>query len=195
MNFVVEALLYKALADVVSLLEREGIPYALIGGLAASLRGQPRITADIDLVILSDVDRVLKLASDLGATEFRPLFIDPTEVIQRSFILPLRHRTTNIKVDLAIGLSGFERQAIARAKPMHVAETIVSVATAEDLLIFKVLAGRPQDQEDIQGLVVAQGDRLDWDYCLDTASQLQQAIGHDLVESIRKLRDDQRFDD
>jgi hypothetical protein len=115
-------------------------------------------------------------------------------VIERAFLLPLRHRTTNIKVDIAIGLSSFEQQAIARARPMDVAGLMVNVATAEDVLILKVLAGRPQDQEDIQGIVIAQGDRLDWDYCLNTASRLEEAIGQDLVATIRTLRREQSSD-
>lgn len=176
------------LADAVSFLQKEGVPYALIGGLAVSLRGQPRVTVDIDIVIAADLDRALALAGTLEQTNFRPLFDDVTDILQKTFILPLRHRSTNVKVDLALGLSGFERQAVARAERLELAGSEVSVATAEDLVVMKVLAGRPQDEQELRGLVIAQGDRLDWDYCLKLAVDLGEALGHDLVGRICALR-------
>jgi hypothetical protein len=180
--------LQTTLADAASFLRIEGIPYALIGGLATSIRGEPRLTADVDLVIDAEIDRALALVGSLPQSPFRPLFEDVYDVITRAFLLPLRHRSTNIKVDIAIGLSGFERQTVARAEAIEIAGCMVPVARAEDLLIMKVLAGRPQDAQDVQGLVIAQGDSLDWDYCLRVASDLGEAIGHDLAARVSELR-------
>jgi hypothetical protein len=176
------------LADAVSFLEAQQIAHALIGGLAVSLRGQPRVTADVDLVIAADVQRALSLAGALEGTNFRPLFDGVEEVIEQAFILPLRHRQTNVKVDLALGLSGFEQQAVIRAESMQVAGSTISVATTEDLIIFKILAGRPQDEQDLQGLVVAQAENIDWDYCLKIAADLGEAIGQPLVSRVNDLR-------
>jgi hypothetical protein len=176
------------LADAAAFLENEGVPYALVGGMAVSLRGQPRVTADVDMVIAVDVDRALALIERLGQSKFRPLFDGIEEVVERAFILPLRHRSTYVKLDLAIGVSGFERQAVARAQPVEVAGSPISVATAEDLLIMKVLAGRPQDEQDVTGLVSAQGERLDWDYCLAVATELGESLGQDLAGRINALR-------
>ena len=53
--------LITTLADATAFLEAEGITYALIGGMAVSLLGQPRFTADVDIVIAADVDRALKI--------------------------------------------------------------------------------------------------------------------------------------
>jgi predicted nucleotidyltransferase len=178
------------LADAANFLQSHGVSYALIGGLAVSYRGQPRATADVDMVIAADTSRALSLAEALATSRFRPLFPDVTDVIEKSLMLPLRHRQTNVKVDLAIGLSGFEQQAVSRAEQVDFSGTLVSVASAEDLLIMKVLAGRPQDEHDLQGLVIAQGSRLDWDYCLRVAAELGQAIDQDLLGRIHALRRD-----
>jgi hypothetical protein len=188
MDFVVNDPLQTSLADIAELLHREGIGYALVGGLAASLRGQTRATADIDVIIGINVDRAVAFASGLEGTKFRPLFDDVTEVVERSFILPLRHRLSNVKVDLALGLSGFEQQALARAQPMEIFGTLVPVVTAEDLLVMKILAGRPQDEQDARGIVTVQKDRLDWDYCLKVAGELGEALGQNLVAPMIALR-------
>jgi Nucleotidyltransferase of unknown function (DUF6036) len=181
--------LQTTLADAIALLTAEGIEYALVGGLAASLRGEPRVTADVDFVIAVDIERALSFAGALADSPFRPLFDDVQQIIETAFILPLRHRITNVKVDLAIGLSGFEQQTVARAQTLELAGVNVSVATAEDLVIMKVLAGRPQDEQDLRGLIVAQRNRLDWDYCLRIAAELGDAIGQDLVTKVQSLRD------
>lgn len=182
--------LHTTLADAVEFLRDHQVPYALIGGLAVSIHGMPRVTMDVDLVVAIDVERAVKLAGALSQSRFLPLFPDVNEVIERSFILPLRHRTTNVKVDLPIGMSGFERQVVARAETHQVAGISLSVATTEDLLIMKVLAGRPQDDTDVQGLLIAQSDKLDWEYCQATAAELGEAIGVDLAGRLQMLRDE-----
>jgi hypothetical protein len=53
---------------------------------------------------------------------------------------------------------------------------------------MKVLAGRPQDDQDVRGLVVAQGKQLDWEYCRQIAKELGDAIGQDLVSRVEVLR-------
>ena len=47
--------LWLTLVDAIAVLESRSIKFALIGGLAVSLRGQPRITFDVYLVILADI--------------------------------------------------------------------------------------------------------------------------------------------
>ena len=180
--------LQTTLADITSFLQGERMPFALIGGQATSLRGEQRVTADIDIVLAADVAQALDLVNRLDDSRFKPLFADVADVVERAFILPLRHRTTNIKVDLAIGLSGFERQAVARAELIDLAGCHIPVASSEDLIIMKLLAGRPRDEQDICGLVVAQGERLDWDYCERIATELGAALGIDLAGRIRTLR-------
>ena len=178
------------LADAVEFLERHFIEYALVGGLAVSLRGQTRVTADVDMVIAIDLDRALQLVDELEDSKFTPLFAGVAEVVQKSFILPIRHRETGIRVDLAIGLSGFERQAIQRANMIEVGGCPTAVATAEDLVIMKVLAGRPQDEQDLIGLVATQSSSFDWDYCILVARQLGDVLGQDLAKRVIILRDD-----
>ena len=66
--------LQQTLIDAANVLDAEQVPYALIGGMAVSLRAQPRMTADVDMVIGADIPRALNLARALEGTKFRPLF-------------------------------------------------------------------------------------------------------------------------
>ncbi|MGD9637310.1 MAG: nucleotidyl transferase AbiEii/AbiGii toxin family protein [Pirellulales bacterium] len=180
------------LTDAVRFLDAQGVPYALIGGLAASLRGRPRATVDVDLVVVMEIDGIAEFLRQLQQTALRPVFDDAETVARQAFLLPLRHARTKVKVDLAIGLSGFEQQAVGRAETLQLGNEPVRVATAEDLILMKVLAGRPQDEQDLVGLVLAQGDRIDWNYCLNVGADLGEAIGQDLTGRIRQLRDEHK---
>ena len=73
------------------------------------------MTADVDVVVGTDVEGALRLLEVLDDSSFTPLFDGVEEVVTQAFILPLRHRATHVKVDLAIGLSGFEQQLIRRS--------------------------------------------------------------------------------
>ena len=183
-----EPALWPTLADAAQVLETRGIRFALIGGLAVSLRGQPRMTVDVDLVILADIDQALRLAQELSSTPFEPLFPGVEEVVARSFILPLRHRATGIRVDVAIGMSGFEQQAVSRSTKVTIGDVRVPVVAVEDLLVMKALAGRPQDDQDIRGLVAAQRGAIDWPACLDVAEKLGAAIDVDIAGRLRTAR-------
>lgn len=160
----------------------------MIGGIAAGARGEPRFTADVVSVVGADLDRALALVNVLEGSPFRPLFPDVAEVVRTAFILPVRHRETQIKVDLAIGLTGFERQLLDRATQITLTDRVLPVATAEDLILLKVLAGRPRDMEDIAGIVARQANALDWNYLFETAQALQVSLTQDIVSPLRKLQ-------
>lgn len=189
MNGIVKETLQTVLLEIGDFLQSQELPHALIGGLAASLRGRTRVTEDADFVVVCSVDRALELAETLDGQPFELLFPEVEEVIRRSFILPLRHRETGIVVDLAIGVSGLEQQVVSRATPVTIGNRQFPVATAEDLILMKMIAGRPQDDQDVRGIVSISQDSLDWDYCLRVAEQLEQAVGIDMVEKIRRLKD------
>lgn len=53
-----------ALVQAAAVLEREGFPYALIGGLAVAVHtGQPRATLDVDFAVASTLDRAEVVAA------------------------------------------------------------------------------------------------------------------------------------
>lgn len=178
--------LHKTLADAVDFLQARGLPFAVIGGIAVAVRGEPRFTADVDAVVSANVDRALALVEELDGSLFRALFPDVGELVQTAFLLPLRHVQTHIKLDLAIGLSGFEQQVIARATAVHIADRAVPIASSEDLILMKLLAARPRDIEDAQGIVARQR-ALDWQYVRQLGKDLQEALGVNLMAQIADL--------
>ena len=61
----------------------------------------------------------------------------------------------------------------------------------EDLIVTKVLAGRPRDLEDARSVVQAKGDALDRDAVQRTLGMLEEALGvSDLVPMFERLTSD-----
>ncbi|WP_372899074.1 nucleotidyltransferase [Stieleria sp.] len=89
---------------------------------------------------------------------------------------------------MAVGLSGFEKEIVERADPMIFEGCEIFVATPEDLVVLKILAGRPRDLDDVEGIVEIHAKQLDWQYCLAAARRLEAAVDIDLVQQIERLR-------
>ncbi|MEM7560810.1 MAG: hypothetical protein AAF394_16935, partial [Planctomycetota bacterium] len=75
--------LHAALSDICGRLNSLKIRHALIGGLAASLRGRVRATNDIDLIILCNLERALSFVESFDSKDFVPL-IDDFEDVARA---------------------------------------------------------------------------------------------------------------
>ena len=181
-------MLIEVLARFAGELKKRNLRYALIGGLAASMRGRIRATEDLDLILLSNLDEALSLVESLGDRGFSPLLEDYETVARSALLIPIIDRASGIQLDLAIGLSGFEQEVVERADPMILEGQEIFVATPEDLVVLKILAGRPQDLQDVKGIVEIHDEQLDWEYCLTAARRLESAVDIDLVQRIERLR-------
>jgi hypothetical protein len=178
----------RTLLDLAELLSAHEVPFVVVGGIAVALRGEPRFTADIDVIVGIDQQKALGLLPSLSRSPFETLVPSVEDIVTEAFMLPLRHRTTQVPVDISVGLSGFERQVIARATEESIEGLSIPVATAEDVLLMKMLAARPRDVEDAKGVVARRGHDIDWRYVVRTARDLQDALGQDMVAPVQRLR-------
>jgi predicted nucleotidyltransferase len=73
--------------------------------------------------------------------------------VARTLVLPCSEPSSGIRIDLIFSLSPYERQAIARARTVDVGGAPVRYAAVEDLVIHKLVAGRPRDLEDVRSVL------------------------------------------
>jgi hypothetical protein len=82
------------------------------------------------------------------------------------------------EADISLGLPGYEEEAVARALMHELGEgRSVRLCSAEDLIIHKALAGRPQDVLDIEGIVARQGSALDVGYVRRWLAEFERISG------------------
>jgi predicted nucleotidyltransferase len=148
-----------ALADVARLLRERRVPFALVGGLAVSIRSEVRFTRDVDLAVTVASDAAMEaLVLDLAAAGYRPIATVEHDRHKRLAAARLESPGA-IVVDLLAASCGVEDQVVARATPV-VIEGVgeIPVARAEELLAMKVLSmsdRRLQDRIDASNLLLA----------------------------------------
>jgi len=181
----------KLIESVVNLqcyLQAAGLPSMVIGGLAVSVWGEPRVTRDADVKVLLQRESAQRLLDALPA-EYVPFLADPLNALRRQGILFVRD-SADTRLDLLLAETAFDETAIHRARIVGVSGGLsVRVCSAEDLLIYKLIATRPRDHEDARGIVRRQGDKLDDDYIIDWLRQFEQALDDStLVTTYQRLR-------
>ena len=115
------------------------------------LRGYDRATVDVDAVALEidqDLERFVEAASEQGLT----LRLGDGIQFARQHRVLLFRSPGGTGVDIALGALPFEDEVVARATLAMIDQIEARVATVEDLLIMKLIAGRPQDLDDVRRL-------------------------------------------
>jgi hypothetical protein len=134
--------------------------YAIVGGLGTLIRGRPRFTQDVD--VLLDVPQVAlpSLLDELARLGFQ---FDMATVI-REYVQDnmTAFRFGSVRIDWLKPVLPLYARAIADASPQPWTQGhTLRVATAEGLILTKMVSFRPQDQVDIETLLIANRDEID----------------------------------
>lgn len=162
-----EPFLVQALSTLIADFNRRGIEYALAGGWAFSALVEPRATTDIDLLILIERPSRADIRS-LLAPLFDSTVVHPVPMVFRGIsiwrIVGIRGHQEVI-VDLLLADSEYLRTALARRRMIQFALLQVPILTIEDLILLKTMAGRLQDQADLEKIHARRDElHVDWSY-------------------------------
>ncbi len=149
------ATLLAALADLMKWLDAANVPSMVIGGVAASVLGQPRLTHDVDALAILPEGEWANAVSTAARHGILPRIENPLDFARRSRVLLMRHVESGIDIDVTFGGLSFEQAAIDNSKIHDVGGLRVRLPRVEDLLIMKAVARRPKDLQDIEGLLSA----------------------------------------
>ncbi len=154
--------LQQVLDRLARILNQRETNYALIGGLGAALRGTVRATWDIDLLVAVSP---IELPPLLEAIQREAFDLDVYQAI-RSWNEDhlLEFRRGQVRVDWIKALLPLFQRILERAKWEEIGGRPIRVADAEGLIVLKLIAMRPQDQQDIQGILTANRGSLDLDW-------------------------------
>ena len=142
-----------------------GIDYLVVGGLAVNFHGVPRMTYDIDLMILLEPDNILKLVTKLAQWGYKPKIpIDPRdladEMKRHSWIVEKGMKALNFysetlpigEIDILIDSPIPYEELKNRAIKVELQDEKIPTASIHDLIELKVRAGRKQDLADVEHL-------------------------------------------
>lgn len=132
----------------------------VFGAQAVIAYGVPRLSADVDVTVDLVPDEPERFTREMEAAGFA-LRVDDPDFVRRTRVLPFVHLATAMPLDVVLAGSGLEDEFLDRSKPTDLGGTTVPLIDREDLVIAKVLAGRPQDMEDARGIWRLHGAALD----------------------------------
>ena len=147
--------LLSVLRDLVAWLKAKRVQGLIIGGIAASILGRPRVTRDVDaLVLLDEKDwgEFLSAGTEFG---FVARVTNPLDFARKAKVLLVRHEPSGIDVDVTFATLPFEKEAITNGVWVDIRGVRLPLPNAEDLIIMKAVAHRPRDLADIESIMDA----------------------------------------
>jgi predicted nucleotidyltransferase len=164
-------------------LDARGLPYMVIGGQAVLLYGEPRLTRDIDITLGVGPERWRELLEMSQALGWQVLVETPEEFVRQTMVLPCLDPSSGIRIDFIFSLSSYEQQALERARPVTVGRATVRYASLEDLVIHKVIAGRPRDLEDVRTMLL-KNPQADQAYIRRWLKEFEAGLGEPFLKRL-----------
>ena len=167
---------FRAAGELHQFFSKEEIPYAIIGGIALQHWGEPRFTRGVDVTILVTLGEEEKILKKILSV-FSARIPDALKFALENRVCLVRSKE-GCEIDISLGIPGYEEEVVRRAIECDLDEGyIVKICSADDLIIQKAMAGRPQDLADIESVIIRQKSKLDVEYIrqwLDKFSHLLQ---------------------
>ncbi|MFO0613045.1 MAG: hypothetical protein U0414_10675 [Polyangiaceae bacterium] len=150
------------------------------------------MTTDLDVVVRGDAVELDALLAALAAAKIVPRIADAVPFAQKNLVLLLKHRPSKVEIDLSLAWSGFEHEALAAATTAKLGRVRATFATADALVVFKAIAGRPKDIEDAAALLALHRD-IDLALVRQRVRRVaelaeEEAINENLESAVRRAR-------
>lgn len=139
--------------------------FCFIGGVATLYWGEPRVTRDVDVTLLTgfgDEERYV----DALLTRYLPRRPDAREFSLKSRVLLLKSHE-GFPADIALAALPYEEEAVRRSAFCDFGDGCnLKLCSCEDLIVMKAFASRERDWLDIDAITIRRKDSIDWAYVL-----------------------------
>ncbi|HTC19500.1 MAG TPA: DUF6036 family nucleotidyltransferase [bacterium] len=158
----------------------------VIGGQAVLVYGEPRFTKGIDITLGAGVERLDEVLKLVGSIGWKALTPSPAEFVRKTMVLPCQDEASGVRLDLIFSFSPYELQAMDRVRRFIFLGKEISFASPEDLVIHKVVAGRPRDLEDVR-VVQLKNPGMDRAYIEKWLKEFEKTLDRPLIGNWKKL--------
>ncbi len=165
-----------------------GIPHMVSGGAAVLAHGEPRFTADVDIVIAPSQEQLLRFV-ELCRQEIYASPAAALDALRERSMFNIIDSLSGWKADLILQKSDpFSRAEFERRSPIETLGVRVTGVSPEDLILSKLSWGKDKVSEkqlrDVAGILRIQRDSLDLGYLRRWAKEL--GVADTLEDLLRK---------
>ncbi|PSQ88963.1 MAG: hypothetical protein BRD45_04750 [Bacteroidetes bacterium QS_8_64_10] len=176
----------KILTRIGATLEAADLDYMVIGGQAVLLYGEPRLTKDIDVTLGVGPEQVAEVVDLVRQMNLKPLAEDPESFVRETMVLPCQASDTEVQVDLVFSFSPYEQQAFERTQSVEMSGTHVQFASPEDVIVHKIVAGRPRDLEDVRSILL-KNPSVDQEYVRHWLTDFSASLGRPFLDQFENI--------
>lgn len=155
------ASLERVLVDFVAAIERVGIEYALVGGIAVLSWGDPRTTRDIDVIARLEVTELQALHDALESNGFAFDREGASTAIREGSHFTIFHEDGFYHVDLVPANRPSHEWTLEGRRRVELEDQVCWLASPEDTIANKLVFGSEQDLQDAAGIIARIGEDLD----------------------------------
>ncbi|MBI4212356.1 MAG: nucleotidyltransferase [Deltaproteobacteria bacterium] len=154
--------LERAIAKTVHFLEATHIPYFILGGVAVGFLGESRFTHDLDLDIFLPKSEIKDFIAKAKKSSFTINRVQTIKDVQTfgSFKMSFE----NVPIDCILASTALEQSALERRQKIEAFDTEIYIPSPEDLILLKIIPGRPKDLVDAESIVTRYSKKLDRKY-------------------------------
>jgi hypothetical protein len=167
--------LMQLLAD---FLERESVPYRVVGSMASIVYGEPRFTNDVDILIELPHEKIEALCREFPPPDFYDSEQAVRDAVERRHQFNILHIPSGLKTDMILSTeTEFGKLDISQGQRIE-SEGFYSAlfASPENVILKKLLyfkeGGSDKHLRDCASILSIQGDRIDRDYLSQWAARL-----------------------
>lgn len=166
------------LRQLVKVLESLRIPYMVVGSMASTAYGEPRMTQDIDVVVDLKVSQVQPLCDAFSSEEYYISNQAALDAICHRGQFNIIHSTSGNKIDLMIvPASAWGQAEMSRRQRRRILPDLEGYcARPEDVILGKMEYYREGESEkhlrDIAGILKVSKDMVDCQYVSSWAAQM-----------------------
>jgi hypothetical protein len=157
----------------------------VIGGQAVLVYGEPRLTKAIDLTVGVGLESLTTIRNLLLDINLKPV-VENVDFTMQTMVFPCQDSETGIRIDVIFSHSPYERQALDRVRRINLEGIEVCFAGPEDVVIHKVIAGRPRDLEDVETILLKNLD-LDKVYIENWLRDFSEALGEPFLQRFEEI--------
>lgn len=151
--------IFEAALEAQRFCETNRFVFCIIGGVALQRWGEPRMTDDVDLTVLTGFGQEESFI-EAFLRAFPSRISDGKSFALRNRVLLLM-TNSGIGMDVALGAMPFEERAIQRSSLYGLAGgKFLRTCSAEDLIVHKAFANRDQDWIDIKAILIRQKGKI-----------------------------------
>ena len=176
----------KLLENLAGTLSDHEIPYMVIGGQAVLLYGEPRLTKDIDITLDLEPASFGKVRAVVQSLGLKILVEDAREFVNKTLVLPTIDDKSGFRIDFIFSFSPYEKQAMRRIRSVKMGKEKVNFVSLEDLIIHKIIAGRPRDMEDAAS-ILAKNPGFDKTYVLEWLGEFDRSLNDNFTGKFNEI--------